>query len=76
VEGKAIKVLIWIGAALTLAGLALLVWLIRSALGLRKAELSEEEKRAELARLGPLNFGALALSMFGLIMVVVGLALS
>lgn len=68
--------LIWTGAALTLAGLAGLVVCIVRALRLRKAALPDDRMRAELARLMPLNLGALLLSAFGLIMVVTGVILN
>ena len=70
------RVLIWIGALLTLAGLGLLVWLIGNVMKLRKSGLDEAAMRARLEKLGPMNFGALALSFLGLIMVVMGIALS
>lgn len=68
--------LIWAGAALTLAGLAGLAICIRRALALRRARLSDAETRAALARLLPLNLGALLLSAFGLMLVVTGVILA
>ena len=68
--------MVWIGAAVTVAGLAGLVLAIRKALRVRRAELSEEEARAELARVVPLNLGSLLLSALGLMFVVVGIVLS
>ena len=70
------EILVWIGAALTLAGLAGLAWCIVAALRLRRAAPSEDRMRAALRRLMPVNLGALLLSAFGLILVVVGVLLS
>ena len=70
------KSLIWIGAALTLAGIAGLAWCILLAMRIRKAGLPDEEVRARLQRLVLLNLGALGLSALGLMAVVMGIALS
>ncbi|MEM7076384.1 MAG: hypothetical protein AAGA28_16285 [Pseudomonadota bacterium] len=67
--------LIWSGAFVTLAGLTLLIWCILRILAARRAKLDDEALRAELRRILPLNSGALLLSMFGLILVVVGILL-
>lgn len=67
--------LIWIGAAVTLAGVALLFWCILSIARARKAGLPDAELRAKLQRVVALNFGALLLSALGLIMVVLGIVL-
>lgn len=67
--------LVWIGAAMALAGLGLLVHCILAGARLRKAALPEDEARARIQSLLALNFGALALSALGLMMVVVALLL-
>lgn len=68
--------LVWIGAAVTLAGLA---GLIASVVMVRRARRSaagdDAALRAALARVIPVNLGALLLSALGLTMVVVGLLL-
>jgi uncharacterized membrane protein len=70
------EMLIWIGAAVTLAGLALLVWCILRVWKARKAGLDDTALRAELQKVVPLNTGALFLSMLGLMLVVLGIAFS
>ncbi len=69
-------ILIWVGAALTLAGIAGLVWCIVLAMRLRKAGLPDDELRARLQRIVLLNLGALGVSALGLMAVVMGIALS
>lgn len=68
--------LIWIGAAVTLLGLALLVWCILRVQAARRANLPDDELRARLQKVIALNLGALLLSAIGLMMVVVGIALA
>ena len=68
--------LVWVGSAVTLFGLALLVSCIVKVARLRSAELSEEQKRTALAQVVPLNLGALLLSVLGLILVVIGVFLN
>ena len=67
--------LIWIGAAVTLIGLGLLVWCILRVARARKSGLDEDAMRAELRRVVPLNTGALFLSVIGLMLVVLGITL-
>lgn len=68
--------LIWIGTAISLVGLAGLVWCIVTVWKARNAGLSDEELRARLQRVMPMNTGALFLSMIGLMLVVLGIMLS
>ena len=67
--------LIWSGAAVSILGLAGLVWCILTVMRARKAKLSDEKTRATLQGVLPLNMGALFLSVIGLMMVVVGILL-
>ena len=67
--------LIWIGAAVTLTGVALLLWCILTIARARRAGLPDDRLRARLQRVIVLNFGALLLSAIGLMMVVVGIVL-
>ena len=64
--------LIWIGAALTLAGVAGLVWCIVLAMRAKRAGLPDAEMRAVLQRVVILNMAALAGSGIGLMCVVFG----
>lgn len=69
-------ILIWLGAGITLGGVALLVWCIVKLFRVRRAGLDEDEMRRALQRLVPLNTGALLLSVLGLMLVVLGIFLS
>lgn len=69
-------IVIWIGAAITLAGFAAILWSLLAVMRLRRQGLDDAQMRARLARVVPLNIGALMLSMLGLMMVVVGIILS
>ncbi len=64
--------LIWIGAALTLMGVAGLVWCIVLAMRAKRAGLSDAAMRAALQRVVFLNMAALAISGLGLMCVVFG----
>lgn len=64
--------LIWIGAVLSIAGLAGLVWCIFKVAGAKRAGLSDEELRNAVKGVVPINLGALFLSVFGLMMVIMG----
>ncbi|MEO0402683.1 MAG: hypothetical protein AAF214_09945 [Pseudomonadota bacterium] len=67
--------LIWGGVALSLLGLAGLVWCIVTVWRARKAQLDDTEMRAVMTRVLPLNLGALFLSVIGLMLVIVGIFL-
>ncbi|MCE8513062.1 hypothetical protein KBY24_14500 [Ruegeria pomeroyi] len=68
-------IIIWTGAALSLLGLAGLVWCILRVNRARKAGLSDDELRAAVQAVLPWNLGALFLSVIGLMMVMVGISL-
>lgn len=68
--------LVWSGAAVTLLGLAGLIWCIIKVSRARKAGLDEAELKSALQKVVALNLGALLLSAFGLMMVVTGIFLS
>jgi hypothetical protein len=67
------QILIWIGAAVTLAGLGGLVWCILSVIRARRAGLPDDQLRVRLQRIVVWNLGALFLSVMGLMLVVVGI---
>ncbi len=67
---------IWGGAAVTLTGLAGLIWCIVSVTRARRAGLAEEALKARLQKVVALNLGALFLSVIGLMLVVVGIFLA
>lgn len=68
-------VIIWVGAAMSLAGLAGLVWCILKVARARRAGLEDEALRAVIQQTLPQNLGALFLSVLGLMMVVIGIIL-
>ena len=68
--------LVWIGAAMTVAGFAGIVWSIVLVARARRAGLDDAGLRARLQRILPLNMGALLLSFLGLAVVVVGVILA
>ena len=69
------EALIWGGAALSLVGLAGLVWSIVKVQRARRANLTEEALRAAVQKALPLNLGALLLSVLGLMLVILGVFL-
>ncbi len=71
-----LEMLVWIGAAVSLAGLAGLIWCIVTVALAKRKNFSDEELRAEVQKIIPYNLGALLLSVLGLILVMVGLFLS
>ncbi len=72
----AMEALVWIGALVSLLGLAGLIWCIVTVWKARKAGLDDDALRAKLQQVVPMNTGALFLSMTGLMLVVVGILLS
>lgn len=70
------EMLIWAGAAVSLIGVAGLIWCILLAVRARKAGLDDAELRARLQKVVALNMGALFVSAIGLMMVVAGIFLS
>ena len=68
-------IMIWTGAALSLLGLAGLIWCILRVIRARRAGLSDEAMRAAVVAVLPINMGALAVSVIGLMLVVVGVIL-
>jgi len=70
------EMLIWFGAALSLIGLAGMVYSILRVSKARKAGLSDEDLRAAVQAAMPINLGALFVSVLGLMLVIVGIFLS
>ena len=67
--------LIWIGAIVTLLGLAGLIWCILTVQKGRREGLDDDAMKTRLQRVVAVNMGALFLSAIGLMMVVVGILL-
>ncbi|MCA8882598.1 MAG: hypothetical protein KDA50_02405 [Rhodobacteraceae bacterium] len=70
------EVLIWIGAAISLLGLAGLIACIVMATRAKRAGLADAELRDRLKRVVALNMGALMVSAIGLMCVIAGIMLS
>ncbi|MCW8844137.1 MAG: hypothetical protein OQK00_12065 [Rhodobacteraceae bacterium] len=68
--------LVWGGAIVSLLGLFGLVLSIARVARARKAGLSDEDLRAAVQKVMPLNLGALFLSVIGLMMVILGIFLA
>lgn len=69
-------ILIWVGAAVSLAGVLALVWCILYVMRLRRAGLDDATLRARMQKAVLVNFAALAISTLGLMMVIAGIFLS
>jgi len=67
--------LVWSGALISSIGLVGLVVSILKVAKARKAGLNDEELRAAVQKVMPLNLGALFLSVIGLMIVIVGIFL-
>ncbi len=66
---------IWIGAALSLTGVGLLIWCVVQAVTARRAGLEQSAMRARLQRLVAINLAAIGISTIGLMAVILGIAL-
>ncbi|NOC46401.1 hypothetical protein [Ruegeria sp. HKCCD7559] len=66
--------IIWGGAALSLTGLAGLIWCILRVMKARKAGLSDDELRATVQGVLPWNLTSLFLSVLGLMLVILGIS--
>lgn len=69
------EILIWSGAAVSLAGLAGLVWCIIKVARARRAGLSDDDLRSAIQKVVALNMAALFVSVIGLMMVILGIFL-
>ncbi|MEI4470702.1 hypothetical protein [Frigidibacter sp. MR17.24] len=67
--------MIWTGAVVSALGLAGIVWAAAQVARDRRAGLDDAALRARLQRAVAINLGALAVSVLGLMMVVMGIAL-
>ena len=70
------EILVWIGAALSVIGLVGLMSCVVIVGSANRDGLEDAEMHAKLARLIPLNLGALLLSGLGLMLVIVGIFLA
>lgn len=67
--------IVWTGAALSVAGLLGLVWCIIKVARARRQKLDDDALRAVVQSVLPYNLGALLLSVLGLMLVMVGIFL-
>jgi len=67
--------LVWIGAAISALGLVGIIYSIVAVAKARKAGLDDDALRARISRILPINLGSLFLSVIGLMMVIIGVAL-
>jgi hypothetical protein len=70
------EMIVWIGAALTLVGLGMLVWCIISVAKAKRAGLPEDALKIRLQKIVALNLAALGVSGLGLATVILGIALT
>jgi hypothetical protein len=70
------EALVWIGAALSLAGLAGIAGCIVTVVRARRRVTADAELREVVRRVLPWNLGAFFLSMAGLVLVIVGVILA
>ncbi|MFW2542357.1 hypothetical protein ACN2XU_06920 [Primorskyibacter sp. 2E107] len=70
------ELLIWIGALITVAGLAGLIWCILRVARARRAGLDDEALREVVRKTVTLNMAALFGSVIGLMMVILGVFLA
>lgn len=68
--------LTWIGALISVIGLAGIVMSISRVAKAKKANLGDEEMREHISKVLPLNLGSLFLSVIGLMMVILGISFS
>lgn len=68
--------LIWIGTVISVIGLGGILFSIARVMKAKKEELSDEDMRARISKILPINLGALFLSVIGLMMVILGISFS
>lgn len=69
------EAMIWAGAAITLAGVVALGFIVVHVTRTRRSGLDEAAMRQQLQRAVAWNMGALFLSVIGLMLVIMGIAL-
>ena len=66
------EIVVWVGAVLSVIGLAGIAYSIIAVTKAKRANLPDEELRARVSSMLPINLGALFVSMIGLMAVVIG----
>jgi hypothetical protein len=70
------EMLVWIGAVISVTGLCGLVYCILRVLRAKRSGMEDEALRAAVAKVVPLNLGALFFSVIGLMLVILGIFLA
>jgi len=68
--------LVWVGTGISLIGLFGLIMSIVRVARLKKQKLEDDDLRAAVQKVMPLNLGSLFLSVIGLMVVMVGISFS
>jgi hypothetical protein len=66
------EIIVWIGAALSVLGLCGIVYSMVAVAKAKRANLPDEELRARISKILPVNLAALFVSMIGLMAVIIG----
>lgn len=69
------EIVIWIGAALSALGICGIIYSIVAVARAKRAGLSDEDLRARVSAILPINLIALFVSMIGLMAVIIGVML-
>lgn len=69
------EIVVWIGAALSVAGLCGIIYSIVAVTRAKRANLTDAELRARMTKILPVNLVALLVSVIGLMAVVIGVML-
>lgn len=69
------EIMIWVGAAVSVAGLIGLMWSVVRVMQAKRQKLDDDALRAVVQKVLPYNLGALFLSVIGLMLVMLGLTL-
>ncbi|AUQ50309.1 hypothetical protein [Phaeobacter inhibens] len=69
------EIMVWAGAAISVAGLIGLMWSVVRVMQAKRQKLDDDALRAVVQKVLPYNLGALFLSVIGLMLVMLGLTL-
>ncbi|UWR50354.1 hypothetical protein [Phaeobacter inhibens] len=69
------EIMVWTGAAVSVAGLIGLMWSVVRVMQAKRQKLDDDALRAVVQKVLPYNLGALFLSVIGLMLVMLGLTL-
>lgn len=69
------EIIVWIGAALSALGICGIIYSIVAVTRAKRENLPDEELRARISKILPINLMALFVSMIGLMAVIIGVML-